>query len=180
MTKVLTTLFLAALTSLSTHAASPDTGKLPTPEQIAQLKSIGNELAFAVLNKDTQTVLRYDRPDLIKEDKPLFEKKIDLYCYVFDSTCIRWHAKSVYEQLSNMKQLGIETRRWGKWPDGRYSYLLIFYDKFRHRSTEVVSDKFLCSRGDAFVTWTFLYTNGSWQSAHPPFDAEVDALCSSE
>ena len=180
MDKTLALLLLTTAISLPLQAASPDVGKLPTPEQIAQLKTIGNELASAVLHKDSRTVLRYDRPDLINVDKLLFEKKSDLYCYIFDSTCIGWHAKSVYEQLSSMKQLGIETRTWGKWPDGRHSYLLIFYDKARHKSTEVVSDNFLCSHGKAFVTWTFLYTNGSWQSAHPPFDAEVDALCSSE
>src|SRR5258708_6897213 len=76
-------------------------GKNPESRDLHQ---IGARVAKAVLDKDIQTLLAYDRPDLRDEDGvALKNPKSDLYCYIFDSSCmarseVSW--LSVYDKLS--------------------------------------------------------------------------------
>lgn len=171
---------LVAMCYSSSGLAFVDKEAVPQEEQIAKLDRIGRELASAVLHKNSEAILRYDRPDLIEPDRRLLQSKSDLYCYLFDASCITWKGKSVYEKLSGMKTIGVFANNWGRSADGRYSFLLVFYDQSKYSRSQVSSERFLCSHAAAVATWTFRYVDGSWQAAHPPFDAEVDALCSSE
>src|SRR5437660_582812 len=53
------------------------------------LRLIGTKVAKAVLDRDISTLLQYDRPDLRANDEIwLKDKKSDLYCFVFDTSCI--------------------------------------------------------------------------------------------
>src|SRR5258708_27775201 len=75
------------------------------------LHKVGETVAKAVLDKNIQTLLSYDRADLRSADEvSLKNTKSDLYCYIFDSECITWGSgnwRSVYDKLSQAHQLEI-------------------------------------------------------------------------
>ncbi len=68
------------------------------------LRKVGEAVAKAVLDKNIQALLTYDRADLRPADEEsLKNTKSDLYCYIFDSDCITWGSgnwRSVYDKLS--------------------------------------------------------------------------------
>ncbi len=88
------------------------------------LRKVGEAVAKAVLDKNIQALLTYDRADLRPADEEsLKNTKSDLYCYIFDSDCITWGSgnwRSVYDKLSQAHQLEIKVS-WkfrlenGKW-----------------------------------------------------------------
>jgi hypothetical protein len=73
------------------------------------LRKVGEAVAKAVLDKNMQALLTYDRADLRSADEAsLKNPKSDLYCYIFDSDCITWGSgnwRSVYDKLSQAHQL---------------------------------------------------------------------------
>jgi hypothetical protein len=63
----------------------------------------------------------------------------------------------------------------------RPSGLVLFFDATKIPNAKLRAASFLCElqRSDQIVSWMFnLDENGSWVSAHPPFDLETDGLCS--
>src|SRR5579859_4417734 len=119
---------LCASRCLTASARASQTAKSDT--QLRALHEIGKVVARAVLDKDTATLLRYDRADLRAEDESsLKNTKSDLYCFLFDSSCISGKGRSVLDKLSSSRQLAIKVVDGGKSKiDGRRYATLLFYD----------------------------------------------------
>ena len=147
---------------------------------LQSLHHIGEIVSKAVLNKDTATLLQYDRADLRDEDQvSLKDTKSDLYCFLFDSGCISGKGRSVLDKLSSSRQLGIKAVDSGKSSDGVRYGLLLFYDKSAISDRLLLSRKFLCEHSiDKIASWTFKMVGGKWVPVTPLFDNETDTLCS--
>jgi hypothetical protein len=160
------------------RAQSPQT-KGKTMEE---LQTIGENVAKSILAKDLEGILSYDRPDLAEDDRKLLSnKKSDLYCYLFDTSCITWKGQSIYDVLHNARKLDIKVKDLGKSAAGSRYSLLLFFDGSKISEKMALSPDFLCKKGGKeIVTWTFRYVSGKWVSAHPPFDAETDVYCNPE
>ena len=147
---------------------------------LRELRSIGKRVADAVLARDIERILRYDRPDMVASDRMfLKDTKSDLYCALFDTSCITWGKRSVYDILRSAERLAIRVRDLGKGKDRIRYGLVLFFDAATIDEQRLASAEFLCQKsGKEIVSWTFKRVSGKWESAHPPFDAETDTLCS--
>jgi len=143
------------------------------------LQLIGKKIATAILEKDSATLLSYDRDDLRVEDEAsLKDKTGPLYCYLFDPSCYK-DAKiaSVHEILSTAQQLEVSASV-AKSPDGHEYGLLLFYDKSQISEKQLHSD-FLCT-DEAFkrvASWHFIRIGKKWSAASPLFDLETEGAC---
>ncbi|HEY6307116.1 MAG TPA: hypothetical protein VI488_11745 [Candidatus Angelobacter sp.] len=140
-----------------------------------ELRAIGDRVMIAVGARDINTLLEYDHdPD---DAASLKNKSGDLYCYLFDSSCIQGgKTRAVYDILSTSRQLAIDAST-AKVQDTRYG-LLMFYDKSQISDTELYSPDFLCSdrarKGTA--SWHFVLANGKW-STSTLFDYKIERSC---
>ena len=162
----------------TTALAQRSAGKM-TP--FVELRALGNKLARAVLSKDIKVILHHDRPDLVDDDRSLLDNKTShLYCYLFDSSCMKPKGRSVYEVLSKAQNLTIEVKDLGKGKDGSRYGLIYFFDSKTVDPQKLALPDYLCEEGGKeIITWTFKRVKDHWESAHPPFDAETDVHCSS-
>jgi hypothetical protein len=142
------------------------------------LRKVGESVAKAVLDKNIQTLLAYDRADLRSADAvSLKNPKSDLYCYIFDTECITWGGGnwlSVYDKLSQAHQLEIKVSVSSS-PYDRQTYgILFFYDASAISEKDLRSPDFLCKEGPASVaSWKFRLENGKWRPVTPLFDSET-------
>jgi hypothetical protein len=155
--------------------ASPKSDKA-----LADLERIGSKLAQMVLDKDVESLLRYDRADRLCGDKIMLrEKKSDLYCYLFDSSCIPRNASyhSVFETISKARRLGVTAI--GSKKEGHRYATLYFYDRFQISEELLRSTKWFCTQGGwtKVAFWPFELVDGKWQSASLPFDYATDSFC---
>jgi hypothetical protein len=144
-------------------------------ESDRQLRDVGKRVAAAVLNHDIETLLTYDSPDFRASDRvELQNNETQLSCFIFNGRCNDGHP-SVYDILSRAKRLEVQVSR--SKTDPRYSVLL-FFDGTRIAKSRLRSPSYLCHHLDQLNSWLFRLENGAWVSAHSPFDAETDTLCS--
>ena len=142
------------------------------------LRKVGEAVAKAVLDRNIQALLAYDRADLRSADEvSLKNTKSDLYCYIFDSDCITWGSgnwRSVYDKLSQAHQLEIKVSLSSS-PYDRQSYgSLFFYDASAVSEKDLRSPDFLCKEGPANIaSWKFRLENGKWKPVTPLFDSET-------
>jgi hypothetical protein len=140
-----------------------------------ELRTIGDRVMTAVTARDINTLLEYDHdPD---DEASLKNKSGDLYCYLFDSSCIPGaKTRAVYDILSTSRQLAIDAST-ARVQDTRYG-LLMFYDKSQISDTELYSTDFLCSdRGrKGTASWHFVLANGKW-STTTLFDYKIERSC---
>jgi hypothetical protein len=146
------------------------------------LRKVGEAVAKAVLDKDIETLLTYDRVDLRSSDEvSLKNPKSDLYCYLFDSDCITWGNgdwRSVYDKLSQAQQLAIKVSLSRSRADRQLYGSLFFYDASALSEKDLGSPGFLCKEGPArFASWRFRFENGKWKPVTPLFDSETEAFC---
>jgi hypothetical protein len=142
-----------------------------------RLRDLGKRLAAAVLNRDVETILAHDRPDLRAEDRlALQDSQSPLYCFLFESSCSPTRP-SVYEILKRGRRLDIDARVLQDKSGALYGSLLLF-DAAKIRKSDLKSPSFLCQHVTELVSWMFRLDSGRWVSAHAPFDAETDVLCS--
>jgi hypothetical protein len=153
---------------------------VPSEDELTQLHSIGTNVATAVLARDLDAVLKYDRDDSRSEDEAILRsKKGDLYCYIFDSDCITSKAKarSVYEKLSTAQRLEIRASVTNSTANGHDYGLLVFYDGSQITETQLHSD-FVCT--DAALrkvaSWHFERVGAKW-TTRTLFDYETEGLC---
>ena len=144
------------------------------------LHKVGEAVAKAVLDKDIQALLAYDRPDLRSADEVSLKNiKSDLYCYVFDSECITWGDgtwRSVYDKLSQAHQLQIRVSVSSSPYDHQTYGNLFFYDAATVSAKDLRSRDYLCKQGPANITsWKFRLENGKWRPVTPLFDSETRA-----
>jgi hypothetical protein len=149
------------------------------------LRKVGEAIAQAVLEKNIQTLLAYDRADLRSLDEvSLKNSKSDLYCYIFDSDCITWGNgdwRSVYDKLSQAHQLEIKVSLSRSPSDHQLYGSLFFYDAAATSEKDLQSRDFLCKEGPArFASWKFRLENGRWKPVTPLFDSETRGPCPSD
>jgi hypothetical protein len=142
------------------------------------LRKVGEAVAKAVLDKNIQALLGYDRADLRSADEvSLKNPKSDLYCYIFDSDCITWGSgnwRSVYDKLSQAHQLEIKASVSSSPYDRQVYGSLFFYDASAVSEKDLRSPDFLCKEGPANVaSWKFRLENGKWKPVTPLFDSEA-------
>jgi hypothetical protein len=142
------------------------------------LRKVGEAIAKAVLDKNIETLLAYDRADSRSQDEALLKNsKSDLYCYIFDSDCITWgdgNWRSVYDKLSQAHQLEIKASVSSS-PYDRQTYgSLFFYDAAAVSANDLRSRDFLCKQGPASIaSWKFRLQGGKWKAVTPLFDSET-------
>jgi len=168
-----------AFLSAETASSQVKTAK-PKDSALEQLRNIGVKVSKAVLSKDTETLLRYDRPDSRDSDREVLkDNRSHLHCMLFDTSCISGgDSRSVYEIFHTAHRLEIKVRDFGIGLDGKRWGQLLFYDGSSVTDKMLRSPKFLCAQdGKKLVSWTFKRVNGRWESPHPLFDDETDGLC---
>jgi hypothetical protein len=146
------------------------------------LQQLGEKIAKAVLDKDIPTLLSYDRADMRSEDEAhLKNPKSDLYCYLFDSSCITWgngEWRSVYDKLSQAHELGIKASVSRSPYDHQLYGGLLFYDRSSVSEKDLHSRDFICEeQATQLASWNFRLEGGKWKAVTPLFDDETDGLC---
>jgi hypothetical protein len=146
------------------------------------LRKVGEAVANAVLDKNIQALLAYDRADLRAQNEvSLKNPKSDLYCYLFDSDCITWGNgdwRSVYDKLSDAHPLAIKVSLSNSQYDRQLYGTLFFYDSSAVSEKDLRSQDFLCKEGPAkLASWRFRLENGKWKPVTPLFDSETDSFC---
>jgi hypothetical protein len=149
------------------------------------LRKVGEAVAKAVLDKNIQALLTYDRADLRSADEvSLKNTKSDLYCYIFDSDCITWGSgdwRSVYDKLFQAHQLEIKVSVTSSPYDRQLYGSLFFYDASEVSEKDLRSPDFLCKEGPANIaSWKFRLENGKWRPVTPLFDSETRGPCPSD
>ena len=146
------------------------------------LRKVGEAVAKAVLDKNVQALLSFDRADLRSVDEvSLKNPKSDLYCYIFDSDCITWGSgnwRSVYDKLSQAHQLEIKVSVSSSPYDRQLHGNLFFYDASVVSEKDLRSPDLLCKEGPANIaSWKFRFENGRWRPVTPLFDSETRGPC---
>jgi hypothetical protein len=172
----------ALIPAAASRQAPKKSSTAETNQLRRDLQQLGEKVAKAVLDKDIQTLLSYDRPDLRSEDEvALKDTRSHLYCFLFDSTCIKsgknkW--RSVYDKLSQARQLGIKVKTAKSSYDHQLYGGLLFYDRSSVSEKDLQSSDFLCKeQSTQFASWNFRLENGQWKPVTPLFDNETDGLC---
>ena len=166
------------LIPLATGQARQKSGATHRNDPGRDLRKVGEAVAKAVLDKNIQALLAYDRADLRSVDEvSLKNPKSDLYCYIFDSGCITWGSgnwRSVYDKLSQAHQLEIKVSVSSSPYDRQLYGSLFFYDASQVSEKDLRSPDFLCKEGPANIaSWKFRRENGKWRPVTPLFDSET-------
>jgi hypothetical protein len=148
------------------------------------LHKLGEAIAKAILDKNIETLLTYDRADLRSQDEvSLKNDKSDLYCYLFDSDCITWGDgtwRSVYEKLSQAHPLQIKVGLVRSPSDRQLYGSLLFYDAASISDKDLRSSDFFCKQVPTKIaSWRFRLENGKWRAVTPLFDSETLGACPS-
>jgi hypothetical protein len=146
------------------------------------LHKMGEVIAQAVLDKNIDTLLSYDRADLRSLDEAALKNtKSNLYCYIFDSECITWgdgNWRSVYDKISQAHPLEIKVSVSSSRYDRQLYGSLFFYDASAVSEKDLGSPAFLCKETPAsIVSWKFRLESGKWKPVNPLFDSETGAPC---
>ena len=146
------------------------------------LHKIGEAIAKAVLDKNIETLLTFDRADLRSQDEEALKNtKSNLYCYIFDSDCITWgdgNWRSVYDKLSQAHPLEIKVSVSSSRYDRQLYGSLFFYDASAVSEKDLRWPAFLCKETPAsIVSWKFRLESGKWKPVTPLFDSETGAPC---
>src|SRR5882762_7414151 len=154
------------------------TARRNTPSR--NLHKIGEAIAKAVLDKNIETLLTFDRADLRSQDEAALKNtKSNLYCYIFDSECITWgdgNWRSVYDKLSQAHPLEIKVSVSSSRYDRQLYGSLLFYDASVVSEKDLHSAAFLCKETPAsIVSWKFRLESGKWKPVTPLFDSETRA-----
>lgn len=155
-------------------AATPSVAKVEDPAT-RDLHAIGDRVTAAVVGRDINTLLQYDHDP--EDQASLQNKSGDLYCYLFDSSCIpQAKTRAVYDLLTLTPHLAIEASTTKV--DGKQYGLLMFYDKSKISSGELYSPDFLCSDKALKQTasWHFVQVDGKWTSS-TLFDYKMERPC---
>jgi hypothetical protein len=156
------------------------TARRNTPSR--NLHKIGEAIAKAVLDKNIETLLTFDRADLRSQDEAALKNtKSNLYCYIFDSECITWgdgNWRSVYDKLSQAHPLEIRVSVSSSRYDRQLYGSLLFYDASTVSEKELRSAAFLCKETPGSIaSWKFRLESGKWKPVTPLFDNETGAPC---
>jgi hypothetical protein len=166
----------AAPVAATASATPPPAPAKPEDPATRQLHEIGDKVAAAILAKDVDTLIVYDQnPD---DQEALKARSGELYCYLFDTTCMTGKGRSVYDILTEAHQLRVDPLVTDVALVGKRYGQLVFYDKRIIKEDQLYSQDFLCSdRGlKQTASWHFIFTDGKW-STSTAFDFKVDRGC---
>ena len=171
-----------ALLPSRAHRAQEKSGAARRNTPSRDLHKIGEAIAKAVLDKNIETLLTFDRADLRSQDEAALKNtRSNLYCYVFDSECITWgdgNWRSVYDKLSQAHPLEIKVSVSSSRYDRQLYGSLLFYDASAVSEKDLRSPAFLCKETPAsIVSWKFRLESGKWKPVTPLFDSETGAPC---
>ena len=155
-------------------ASSSAAAKVEDPAT-RDLRAIGDRVTAAVVGRDINTLLQYDHDP--EDQASLQNKSGDLYCYLFDSSCIpEAKTRAVYDVLTTTPQLAVDASTTKV--DGKQYGLLMFYDKSKISSGQLYSPDFLCSDTALKQTasWHFVQVDGKWTSS-TLFDYKMERPC---
>jgi hypothetical protein len=155
-------------------AATTPAAKVEDPAT-RELRAIGDRATTAVVARNINALLEYDHDP--EDQAALQNKSGELYCYLFDSNCIRGaKTRAVYEILTTSPQLAVDASVANV--DGKQYGLLMFYDKSQISSQELYSPDFACSDKALRHTasWHFMRVNGQWTTT-TLFDYKMDKPC---
>jgi hypothetical protein len=173
---------LFRLTNAHQSQQKSGTTRRNTPSR--DLHKMGEAIAQAVLDKNIDALLSFDRADLRSLDEAALKNtKSNLYCYIFDSECITWgdgNWRSVYEKLSQAHPLEIKVSVSSSRYDRQLYGSLVFYDASAVSEKDLRSPAFLCKETPASIaSWKFRLESGKWKPVNPLFDSETGAPCPS-
>lgn len=147
----------------------------PQDPATRDLLAIGDRATTAIVARDASALLDYDHDP--EDTASLRSKNGELYCYLFDSSCIQGNnGRAIYDLFATASQLGIDASVTKV--DGRNYGLLMFYDKSQISSAELYSPDFLCSEKalKESASWHFIMTDGKWTTT-TLFDYKTDKPC---
>ena len=175
---ILSGIFLPTQAHQAQQKSATARGKTPSRD----LHKMGEAIAKAVLDKNIETLLTFDRADLRSLDEAsLKNTKSNLYCYIFDSECITWgdgNWRSVYDKLSQAHPLEIRVSVSSSRYDRQLYGNLFFYDASAVSEKDLRSPAFLCKETPASIaSWKFRLESGKWKPVTPLFDSETGAPC---
>ncbi len=128
-----------------------------------QLRAIGDRAVAAVIAKDPKALGEYDHNP--EDQMSLSDNKSELYCYLFDSSCIPGgNRRAIYDLFSSVPRLGIDASVANL--QGKNYGLLMFYDKSQVSEAELYLPEFQCSDRalKGTVLWRFVETAGKWDT----------------
>lgn len=140
-----------------------------------QLRAIGDQAVAAIISKDTKALFEYDHNP--EDQMSLSDNKSELYCYLFDSSCIPGgNRKAIYDLFSTVPKLGIDASVASL--QGKNYGLLMFYDKSQISQAELYTPEFQCSDRalKGTVSWRFVETAGKWDTT-TLFEYKTDRPC---
>jgi hypothetical protein len=143
------------------------------------LQAVGQKVATAILNKDTDPILSFSRNS--GDTKSLTEKNGELYCYLFETSCLPPERKSVYDILSTAHDLAIDASVTKSSANGKLYGLLLFYDKSQVSEQMLSSSAFQCS-DESFkkvASWHFTLEGRKWQNS-TLFDYGTEGICNED
>lgn len=159
------------------RSATPavNTGAKAEDPATHDLHMIADKATAAVIGKDLNTLLQYDHDP--EDEASLRSPRGDLYCYLFDSSCIAGtNKRAIYDLFSSVPRLGIDASVTSV--GGRNYGLLLFYDKSQISESELYSPGFLCTEKgmkDA-VSWRFIQAGGKWTTS-TLFEYKTESAC---
>ena len=150
------------------------------------LKQIAQDIRTALLKKDVLALLKYDlRGERVKgilydsyseDQKQLQDQRSLLYCYLFDTPCLREIAskhsgkrnpflkKAVYDFFTKNKQTTIEILFWPPEKDYRIASVVFLKPSFRINLSEVQRKGWpLDQWAEGFVAVDFILVQDQWR-----------------
>jgi hypothetical protein len=165
-----------AVSPVLTNGRSQERPHTAQKDQVNRdLHRVAEGLVKAVMERDIQTLLSYDRPDLREQDAiTLTNVKSSLYCYIFDSSCIEGSTgdwRSVYDKLKGARHLGIKVEVSRSSLDNKIYGTMTFYDRLSVSDKNLKSLGFFCKEYPAQIaSWSFTLEEGKWKAATPFFN----------
>jgi hypothetical protein len=143
---------------------------------VGRLQSL--KLATPIANKCTLQafLLALSRPDLRDFDRARMQPGHPLYCFVFDTSCIRWGRRSVRDLVTTARILRVRIVR-AEDPPRRWAIIQLF-DQTVVDEQQLDSQEYFCRRWNTdAMTWSLEHDGRAWRSAYPIFDQYTDVHC---
>lgn len=142
----------------------------------ADLNRLAQRIIQAVRDRDVAFLLAMSRPALRDFDRAGMQPGQPLYCFVFDTSCIQWGRRSVYDLVTTARSLRIRVVR----AEARWAIVQLF-DQTVVDERQLDSLEYFCPRWSTDVmTWSLEYDGRTWRSVYPIFDQYTDVHCPPE
>jgi hypothetical protein len=142
----------------------------------ADLNRLAQRIIQAVRDRDVAFLLAMSRPALRDFDRAGMQPGQPLYCFVFDTSCLQWGRRSVYDLVTTARSLRVRVVR----AEARWAIVQLF-DQTVVDERQLDSLEYFCPRWSTDVmTWSLEYDGRTWRSVYPIFDQYTDVHCPPE